>query len=1165
MDEQLGLFGSPENKPTKDEPAVHKPGHDRTPSDESARQRVRESLDETLFVEAGAGSGKTSALVDRVVQLVLSGVEIRHIAAITFTEKAALELRDRIRREFEELAHSTQEPATAELCAVALDQLDSAAISTLHAFAQRILGEHAVEAGLPPSIEVLDEISSQVSFDQRWREFIDELLDDPNNADLVLLADVLNVKLDTHLRDVADAFLDNWDLVATRVGPAEDPGRPRIAGISSIVDSVEQMIDSCTDPEDKLLGSIEALTNWRRELDDTDDWLDLVALLRDPGVKGSSFGRAGSWPDVDAVRDLIKAALAEADSEISRLVDRTIRCLANIIKDFTLDHVEERRTSGRLEFHDLLVMARQMLRHPHHGTQVRAAVARRYTRLLLDEFQDTDPIQIELAVLIASDDPDAGSKPWSDISTPPGRLFFVGDPKQSIYRFRRADVALFLEARDSFAQVPLTLDTNFRTVEPVIDWVNGIFEQLIRPETGRQPRYQPLQAWRDANPATTQAVTVLGAAEHGELSAENLRRAEAEDVAAIARVALDEGWLVDDDTPRGEPPRWRPAQPSDITILLPARTSLHALERALDAEGLDYRAETSSLVWSTTEIRELMAVLRAIDDPTDELSIVTALRSAVYGCGDDDLYRWSKVHKGPWNHQHEPPHDVAADDPVAVAMAHLREMHQLRMWIAPSALVERIVRERRLLELGVARGRSRDVWRRLRFVQDQARAYVDSEGGGLRQFVAWATLQSAEGSRVAETLLPETDADAIRIMTIHGSKGLEFPITILSGLTTRGGRRRPGVQVAFPADGGSVIKMGKDLATADYDAFKPIDEQMDHLERLRLLYVGATRARDHLVVSLHRPAKTKTKAKSGEPPAQASLSAAQLLYGAAVVSGVSHREFSKPVAKAAPASITKPTTGPTKGPNATHSSRTRPVGGTQLNRADWARERNVALERSTTASTIGATTVAKRAQQLTQAPSTDPGLDKGPRDLDLPPWNKGRYGTAIGRAVHAVLQTVDLDTGSGLEVTVAAQAAAEGVIGREDIIADLTRAALYSAVVREAVQLPYWRETYVAAPIEDGVVVEGYIDLLYRRSDGLVVVDYKTDAIGSDAELVSRLDKYALQGASYALALERATGEQVAEVVFLFLARDGSRTVPVDNLSVSKARVIATLKASQST
>jgi ATP-dependent exoDNAse (exonuclease V) beta subunit len=194
---------------------------------------------------------------------------------------------------------------------------------------------------------------------------------------------------------------------------------------------------------------------------------------------------------------------------------------------------------------------------------------------------------------------------------------------------------------------------------------------------------------------------------------------------------------------------------------------------------------------------------------------------------------------------------------------------------------------------------------------------------------------------------------------------------------------------------------------------------------------------------------------------------------------------------------------------------------------------------------------------------TDPGLAKDARDLELPPWNKGRYGSAVGRAVHAVLQTVDLVTGDGVDETASAQAAAEGVIGRERQIADLARSALASDTVHDAVASDaYRREMYVATSVE-GVTLEGYVDLVYRLpEDGLVVVDYKTDAWRDEADLDDKLARYRLQGASYALALEGATGERVARCVFLFLGTGGAEARDVSDLPQAIEEVRALLAGS---
>ena len=176
-------------------------------------------------------------------------------------------------------------------------------------------------------------------------------------------------------------------------------------------------------------------------------------------------------------------------------------------------------------------------------------------------------------------------------------------------------------------------------------------------------------------------------------------------------------------------------------------------------------------------------------------------------------------------------------------------------------------------------------------------------------------------------------------------------------------------------------------------------------------------------------------------------------------------------------------------------------------------------------------------EEARRAAAGDPGLAKDPRDIDLPPWQKGRYGTAIGRAVHGVLQTVDLVTGDGLVEACAAQAAAEGVLGREDVIEALCRAALDSEVVQRAARRKHWREVYVGVPYGDGVL-EGYIDLLYEDDDGLVIVDYKTDSWRSESELDAKVDRYRIQLQAYAGAVRDAVGRDVARALLLFLARN---------------------------
>ncbi|MEQ8717831.1 MAG: UvrD-helicase domain-containing protein [Acidimicrobiales bacterium] len=1103
------------------------------PRDQGVRDRIAVDLDTTLFVEAGAGTGKTSALVSRVRSLVLDGGErLAGIAVITFTEKAAAELRDRLREAFASVSGGDGEadgPLMVDRARIALHDLDAAPVATLHAFAQRLLSEHPIEAGLPPGLEVLDEISSELEFAHRWDRFVERTLADPDLRRLVVLADVLRADLG-RVRDIAVAFDANWDLVE-RLVPARPPEIPAVsaAHVLEALDDALALRGACTEPTDKLLAKLDALAAVRTELAAVaDDEIAAVEVLgRVAKFSLGRLGRAGDWQGRKGdVVEAVGAACATAETALDRVAQACISALGTLVRDFTLTEAERRRREGRLEFHDLLVLARRLLEDPATGPAVRAAARERYGRILIDEFQDTDPLQIDIAAALATDPTtaaDSGSQGWSQRRPGAGSLFFVGDPKQSIYRFRRADIGLFLAASDAFGP-PVRLVTNWRSSAPVIDWVNAVFAELIEPEEGSQPAYVPLAAGREDVPAGPGAA-VLGGVEHEPgLSADEVRSREAADVAATVTTAVEGGWEVVD-RHSGETRRCRLG---DICILLPARTSLPQLERALVDARIPYRAESSSLVYSTREVRDLIGVLRAIDDPTDELAVVAALRSAAFGCGDDDLWGYHRA-GGAWDLRRPVPDTLTPDHPVVEAMAWLARVRRERAWRSPSEIVDRVLRDRGLYELGAVRGRVRDQWRRLRFVADQARAFTDATGGNLRDFIDWIDLQSAGSGRVTEAVLPETDDDAVQILTVHASKGLEFPVTIVSGLTTKVRRRRGGVQVLWTDSAGRPAvnyRFHPTLSTAEFDESLELDEQLDFHEKIRLLYVACTRARDHLVVSLHRTAPGSVSSV----PARGDMTAAQLLADAGAASA-------PPVPGLAGGSLS--------------SVKPREVV-VPADRETWERDIAAARRSLSTRRSIAATAVAAElhdpeAVDAATVEATAAGLAKSARDLDLPPWNKGRYGTAIGRAVHATLQTVDLATGEGLGAIASAQAAAEGVVARAGLVAALAGSALDSEVVARAAHLPHWRELYVAALLGERIL-EGYVDLLYRTPEGLVVVDHKTDQLGGPRDFARAADRYGLQGAAYSLAVEEATGEQVVSCVLLFLAEHGAVAHAVDDL-----------------
>jgi ATP-dependent helicase/nuclease subunit A len=1073
-------------------------------TDADARARIETDTAATLFVDAGAGSGKTRSLVDRVRTLVLDGrVPLSNIAAVTFTEKAGSELRDRLRDAFESVYRDERqarrqagsgddEPAPdsrERLAADALDDLDGAAIGTLHSFAQRILTTHPIEAGLPPLVEVLDEVASSVAFDARWSVLQRELLDEESLAQPVRLALAAGVKLD-HLRSLARAFQSDWDLIEDRVlsqGPP-DPALPDAVDLVAEARAIAARADECTDDSDLFLPRLAALASWAEQYGDaTDPETQLAGLLAAKDLKWGGGGRQANWPGtLKEIRDAAKEWQSRAASALGDFTEASLRPLAYWIATHVRDDAQARAAEGRLEFHDLLVVTRDLLRR---DGAVRSALQEQYRRLLLDEFQDTDPIQIEIAVRIAGG-ADASAADWQDVEVPAGSIFVVGDPKQSIYRFRRADIGTYLRTQEWLGNDPVTLDSNFRTVEPIVEWVNAVFGTVITPVEEGQPEYVSLAATRSYS-GVGPPVAVVGAESHPDKpNAAMMREREAADVAGVIGRAIAEGWTTCD--PRTD--EWRPLRLGDIAILVPARTSLPFLEDALDAAGIGYRAESSSLVYQAAEVRDLLATARVIADPSDLLSCVTALRSPLFGCGDDDLWTW-KRDGGSFNILARFA-DERAWHPVAQGLAYLSRLHYDARWMTPSEMLGAIVADRRMLEVAATGPRARDQWRRLRFVVDQARAWSEAEHGGLRAYLAWAARQGEETARVAEAVLPESDVDAVRVMTVHAAKGLEFPMVVLSGMSSRP-NSPSGVRLLWTASGYEV-KLTKNVQTNDFEHVAPIDEQMDGYERRRLLYVATTRARDHLVVSLHR--------KDGGGTTNADILAGagaatdvESLGGVAVVGEVASRPAvdiaELPEWSAWLASITE------------------------------------ARERSRRVSAVSASGLegTEPAAALDPAVAEEtPGSAKGARDVELPPWSKGRYGSAVGRAVHAVLQSIDLATGDGLDGAVAAQCAAEGVTEHADVVRALVESALASEPVRRAAARPHWREPYVGILQDDGTVLEGFVDLVYRDDGGtLVIVDYKTDAIPA-AAIGARTAYYAPQLAAYEQAIAEATAAKVS-------------------------------------
>ena len=1069
------------------------------PSDQEYRLRIETELDATFFVEAGAGTGKTRELVCRIVNLIASGVaEIGHIAAITFTEAAAAELRDRVRAELEKRAtDQTLDEEKKTRCHAALARFDDASIQTLHSFAASLLRERPFEAGLPPNFEVVAEMEASIEFERNWQEWVDEAMEREEIASYLLTAMTLGLRLDD-LKTAARSFHENYDRLPERFELVSPPSRQAAGMLVAEASRIRELMSLANKGlDDPLAAHARRVTELADMLVSMDcSGNAALSLLAGFGRLSCRVGRKDDWGNVKpgengctVLKELL-AGLEEIKCEELEAVRRAaLMPLLEDIRCSLLTWVERRRSTGKVHFHDLLVRARDTLRDM---PEVREHFQERFTHILIDEFQDTDPIQAEIAFFLAADRNAMGGgalaeKDWRKLRIAPGKLFVVGDPKQSIYRFRRADIAVVQEVSELLGTDKVLLEQNFRSQEPVITWVNAVFSKWMgEGKPHLQAAYANLSArWNDKEAVPPMGVHRFGLAV--DEPASQVKKHEAVSIAgAVCRIKSGR-WLVRD----GDNNTLRPACYCDICILMPTRTILPYVERALDEAQIPYRVESESFVLGTQDVRELLNCLRAIDSPADRVALVAALRSTAFGCSDVELVEF--LDKGGCLDYTSP---GKADGLVKEALEVLARYNQTRTWVPIDQLIEMFIRERRLAEISFGRARPRERLRRLKLVVEQARAFSQVGERSLRVFADWMEQQMAEGSRMVEIPVPEADEDAVRIMTIHAAKGLEFPIVVLAGIGSGGGHGSP---IIFDRDTDGVhVSLGSEgrrFITSGYEMAREREKEADEEETIRLMYVATTRARDHLVLSLYRKA-TKSESKAPAAVIDRFATEADCEWHDIDCSLIDMAQIPEGDAGAEDA------------------------GDTSTDRERWIADRMAVLEQASRKPAIAVTELAR--------------LDKDEVESGEVYYRKGRAGTSLGRAVHSVLQSIDLATGEGLEEISWAQAAAEGIPHLWEDVAKMVASALRTSVVRRAVASGKWyRELFTSMLLENGLV-EGFIDLLFEEEGGIIIADYKTDVLDDEVE-EERIGQYSLQAGTYALAVHRVTGKTVKEVVLVFV------------------------------
>jgi ATP-dependent helicase/nuclease subunit A len=1091
-----------------------------TPRDQDVRDSIRVDIDVNLCVEAGAGTGKTTVLVDRIVEVLRRGqTKVQNVAVITFTEKAAAELAARVRDGLDRALQDAATPA-AERAAIdeAIRGLNLAHIETIHAFAAGLLRERPIEADLDPGFDVLVDLPAQLEFEEAYDEWLTAALAAEPPPDAVI--DALNLGLEFGLvREAAHTLHEQRDLLPLPAYQEEPVDLPRLlADIDAQLTPVRDLrpLDGVKDRAHEALVAACELRDQLELLRTRPDVLRRAVATAD--IPSPQKGNQNNWHSKQYCKD-VKAAVTEVVGLLHGARDAmraaaTARLLA-WLQDFVSWYELRRRAAGKADFQDLLIWARRLVRE---RADVRSYFQAKYQRIFIDEFQDTDPLQVELVVYLCEDG--ARAVDWRDVVLRPGSLFVVGDPKQSIYRFRRADIAMYDAVKQRvFSGEVRAITQNFRSHPKIVDWVNNVFRDLITEAPGRQPRYIDLEPRPDLPDAVARPVVVLRGEESGS-NASATRTAEANALASLIRGSIDSGeWRVRDGDGGARPARYR-----DVAVLIPSRTDLQIYEEACTRAGVPYRHEGGRTFFQRQEVRELVAILRAIDDPSDAVAAIAALRSSAFGCSDEDLLL-HKAAGGGFDHQRVRDGDTG---PAAAALRKLAELSSCRherqhanplLVGSLPELVRAVLDEMRLVEFAMLQPQGDQVAANLLKMIDQARAFAAASGGGLRGFVRWLKENIARTTDETDAAISEETDDVVRIVTIHMSKGLEFPIVLFANMNTA---RRNWTKVIADrtGTGGLHVQLGKKenaFLTPGFEAADAAERLHADAEDMRLLYVAATRAKDLLVVPFI------TKGPAGKEALNDRLRNAAVGYDVPTMSAadISPLDAEVPVWRRAPL-------------EAPEQDTDRVI---EEARAWKAWHDDVLIDGAAAALRVVTATSLKDDATWERPGASD--VVRRARAADF------------GTAVHSVLERVDLAQPDDVPRHAEIAAAEHGMADRVDEMATVARTALASAVIARALRSPRrLREVAFAAPLPlsdvgEGGVAEGRIDLLFQEDSGIVIVDFKTDNVTA-ADVDARTEEYRAQALTYAWAAHEATGLPVREVVFLYARPGIERSVGVD-------------------
>ncbi len=852
-------------------------------ADEANRSRALTDLGSTLLVEAGAGTGKTALLAGRIAMLLASGAEPKTIAAITFTEMAASELSvridDYVRRLLSgdtplEMATglpkglSEKQRATLERARQNLDELTC---TTIHGFCLRLINPYPVQSGLDPGATPMDESLAELSYKTVFEEWLRERLNvedgsgDPL-AECIVLDPDEGVK---YIRSLAEFFEGHRSAKAL---PFEVTAPSRQAFLKG-VDDFSAWFQRQKAKEPETADIIDALVSlseqyrgrgqmsfgqlWRGAHPENEIIFTKAGTFRSYSKKGKwrTAAREAGRPTSDG-DPLCQEALARYNS-VSESFDRLLGEIAQELvarfaqpfESLKQRYEKEKRDAALLDFDDLLYKARDLLRN---RPDVRKALAERYKHVLVDEYQDTDPLQAEILFRLCGEGD--GSLPWENCRLRPGQLFIVGDPKQSIFRFRFADINTYLRAREGIErQFPgnrLEIVANFRSVPAILDHVNTCFKGPLS-VTG-QAGFAALSAVIKTSPHSLPPVVGLDIPNSEE---EDTRTIEAEQVAALCQSLIG-------NLPVRTGNGTVNCRPGHIALLAPTGTDLWIYEHALESRGIAIATQAGKGFFRRQEVKDLIAIARILADSADTLAFGALMRGPLVGLTEQELLdiianlpkdaaRPEKLPKfwlwtDPRNIQH----------PVAAQALRILQSLARRPASAPfdvlNAAVEGL-QVRAILRLRHPRGAERALANTDLFLE-MARPYA---ARGILAFARDMSQAWHEGEREIEGRA-DAELDALHVITIHSAKGLEWPVVIPINTTT-------GVQgtkgILYRRSDDTLHMKIAGIEPASYTEVKAFEEQELERERVRLWYVACTRARDLLVLPRHEDPPKSSWAK----------------------------------------------------------------------------------------------------------------------------------------------------------------------------------------------------------------------------------------------------------------------------------------------------------------